>query len=296
MPTWVNDVLQYILSGIAIGCIYGLVALGFVLIYKATEVVNFAQGELMMIGAFLAYTFVVFLNLNYWVAFLFTVCFMWVFGMLLDRVVLRPLVGEPVFAIVMVTIGFGILARSVVSMIPGWGTDTFSFRTPFAEKALRGGGLVVSWEHLSIIVLSVALVLLFYLFFKYTRIGIALQATAQNQLAAVYMGISIKKVFSLTWAISAAVAAFAGVLLSPITMVHMNMGFIGLKAFPAAVLGGFGSIPGAIVGGLIIGITESLAGVYLPIGWKDIAAFIILILVLMVRPEGLFGIQQKKKV
>ena len=296
MPTWVNDVLQYILSGIAIGCIYGLVALGFVLIYKATEVVNFAQGELMMIGAFLAYTFVVFLNLNYWVAFLFTVCFMWVFGMLLDRVVLRPLVGEPVFAIVMVTIGFGILARSVVSMIPGWGTDTFSFRTPFAEKALRGGGLVVSWEHLSIIVLSVALVLLFYLFFKYTRIGIALQATAQNQLAAVYMGISIKKVFSLTWAISAAVAAFAGVLLSPITMVHMNMGFIGLKAFPAAVLGGFGSIPGAIVGGLIIGITESLAGVYLPIGWKDIAAFIILILVLMIRPEGLFGIQAKKKV
>jgi branched-chain amino acid transport system permease protein len=296
MPIWVNDVLQYILSGIAIGCIYGLVALGFVLIYKATEVVNFAQGELMMIGAFIAYTFVVFLNLNYWLAFLFTVCFMWVFGMLLDRVVLRPLVGEPVFAIVMVTIGFGILARSVVSMIPGWGTDTFSFKTPFAEKAVKAGGLVVSWEHLSIIVLSVALVLLFYLFFKYTRIGIALQATAQNQLAAVYMGISIKKVFSLTWAISAAVAAFAGVLLSPITMVHMNMGFIGLKAFPAAVLGGFGSIPGAIVGGLIIGITESLAGVYLPIGWKDIAAFIILILVLMIRPEGLFGIQQKKKV
>jgi branched-chain amino acid transport system permease protein len=127
-------------------------------------------------------------------------------------------------------------------------------------------------------------------------VGIALQATAQNQLAAVYMGISIKKVFSLTWAISAAVAGFAGILLSPITFVHMNMGFIGLKAFPAAVLGGFGSIPGAIVGGLIIGVTESLAGVYLPIGWKDIAAFLVLILVLMIRPEGLFGIQQKKKV
>jgi branched-chain amino acid transport system permease protein len=296
MPSFLAEPLQHILSGIAIGCIYGLVALGFVLIYKATEVVNFAQGELMMIGAFVAYTFVVFLKLNYGVAFLFTVAFMWGLGMLLDRLVLRPLVGEPVFAIVMVTIGFGILARSVVSMIPGWGTDTLSFRTPFTEKTIKHGGLILSWEHLSIIILSVALVLALYCFFRFTRVGIALQATAQNQLAAVYMGISIKKVFSLTWAISAAVAGFAGILLSPITFVHMNMGFIGLKAFPAAVLGGFGSIPGAIVGGLIIGVTESLAGVYLPIGWKDIAAFLVLILVLMIRPEGLFGIQQKKKV
>jgi branched-chain amino acid transport system permease protein len=296
MPAFFVEPLQHVISGIAIGCIYGLVALGFVLIYKATEVVNFAQGELMMIGAFVAYTFVVLLKLNYWVAFLFTVAFMWGLGMVLDRVVLRPLVGEPVFAIVMVTIGFGILARSVVSMIPGWGTDTLSFRTPFTERTIKHGGLILSWEHLSIIVLSVALVLVFYCFFRFTRVGIALQATAQNQLAAVYMGISIKKVFSLTWAISAAVAGFAGILLSPITFVHMNMGFIGLKAFPAAVLGGFGSIPGAIVGGLIIGVTESLAGVYLPIGWKDIAAFLVLILVLMIRPEGLFGIQQKKKV
>ena len=124
----------------------------------------------------------------------------------------------------------------------------------------------------------------------------AMRATSQNQLAAVYMGISVNRVFSLTWTISAALGGFAGILLSPITFVHMNMGFIGLKAFPAAVLGGFGSIPGAIVGGLIIGITESLSGVYLPEGWKDIAAYIILILVLIIRPEGLFGIQEKKKV
>ena len=123
-----------------------------------------------------------------------------------------------------------------------------------------------------------------------------MQATSENQLAAVYMGVSIKTVFSLTWAISAAVGAFAGILLAPITFVHMNMGMIGLKAFPAAVLGGFGSIPGAIVGGVIIGITESLAGIYLPIGWKDIAAYIILILVLIIRPQGLFGIQEKKRV
>jgi branched-chain amino acid transport system permease protein len=181
-------------------------------------------------------------------------------------------------------------------MIPGWGTDTYGFRTPFTEKFLRPGGLVISWEHLAIIILTTTLILGLYCFFRFTRLGVAMRATSQNQLAAAYMGISVRRVFSLTWIISAAVAAFAGILLSPITFVHMNMGFIGLKAFPAAVLGGFGSIPGAIIGGLIIGITENLAGVYLPIGWKDIAAYLILILVLMIRPEGLFGIQEKKKV
>jgi len=216
--------------------------------------------------------------------------------MLLERVVLRPLIGEPVFAIVMVTIGVGIFCRSAVSMIPGWGTDTLGFRTPFGEKFFRPGELVISWEHLAIIILTTTLIFCLYCFFRFTRLGVAMRATSQNQLAAAYMGISVRRVFSLTWIISAAVAAFAGILLAPITFVHMNMGFIGLKAFPAAVLGGFGSIPGAIIGGLIIGITENFAGVYLPIGWKDVAAYIILILVLMIRPEGLFGIQEKKKV
>jgi branched-chain amino acid transport system permease protein len=296
MVPFIDEVLQTILAGIATGCIYGLVALGFVLIYKATEVVNFAQGELMMLGAFFAYSFITFLNLPYWTAFLLTVILMGVLGMLLERAVLRPLIGEPVFAIVMVTIGVGIFCRSAVSMIPGWGTDTLGFKTPFGEKFLRPGGLVISWEHLAIIILTTTLIFGLYCFFRFTRLGVAMRATSQNQLAAAYMGISVRRVFSLTWIISAAVAAFAGILLSPFTFVHMNMGFIGLKAFPAAVLGGFGSIPGAIIGGLIIGITENFAGVYLPIGWKDVAAYIILILVLMIRPEGLFGIQEKKKV
>ncbi len=289
-------ILQYLASGIAIGSIYALVALGFVLIFKATEVVNFAQGELMMIGAFLALTFINVLGFPYWLAFVCTLVGMALVGVLLEWILIGPMVGEPTFSIVMVTIGFGTLARSVVSMIPGWGTDTYGFKTPFTDRKLVAAGVVVSWEHLSIIFITLVAVLAFYAFFRYTRIGIALQATAQNQLAAVYMGVGIKRVFALAWAISAVMAGVAGILLAPITFVHMNMGFIGLKAFPAAVLGGFGSIPGAIVGGLIIGVTESLAGVYLPIGWKDVAAYVILILVLMLRPEGLFGIQEKKKV
>jgi branched-chain amino acid transport system permease protein len=294
--SFANELFQCILSGISIGCIYGLVALGFVLIFKATEVINFAQGEMMVLGAFIAYSLITFLGFPYWAAILMATISLGIFGMILERVVLRPLIGEPVFAIVILTIGLGYFIRSFVSMVPAWGTDTLGFRTPFTERVLRFGKLVISWEHLAIISLTVLLILLLFCFFKFTRIGVAMRATSQNQLAAVYMGISINKVFSLTWIISAAVGGFAGVLLSPITFVHMNMGFIGLKAFPAAVLGGFGSIPGAIVGGLIIGVTESLAGVYLPIGWKDIAAWIILILVLILRPEGLFGIQEKKKV
>lgn len=289
-------IFQQVINGLAIGAVYGLVALGFVLIYKATEVVNFAQGELMMLGAFFVYTCINFWHIPYWAAFLMTIVFMGLLCMALERVVLRPLVGQPAFALLMVTLGFGTFARSVASMVPGWGTDTYTFPTPFTDKTVNAAGLVMSWEHLSVIIITLALVLLLYVFFKFTRVGIAMQATSQNQLAAFYMGISVKGVFTMSWAISGAVSAIAGILLSPITFVHMNMGYIGLKAFPAAVLGGFGSIPGAIIGGFIIGISEILAGVYLPKGFKDVFAYIILILVLLLWPQGLFGIQQKKKV
>jgi branched-chain amino acid transport system permease protein len=291
-----TELSQTIISGVAIGCIYALVAVGFVLIYKATEIINFAQGEMMMLGAFIAFSLITWLKFPYWAALLATTALMGIFGMMLERAILRPLIGEPVFSIVMLTVGLGIFMRSVVSMIPGWGTQTRGFTTPFAEKVIRRGDLVVSWEHLSVIVLTIVLVVVLFSFFRYTRMGVAMRAASQNQLAAVYMGIGLNRVFSLTWIISAALGGFAGVLLSPITFVHMNMGFIGLKALPAAVLGGMQSIPGAICGGLVIGVTESLSGLYLPPGWKDVAAYIILILVLIIRPEGLFGIRAKKKV
>ena len=294
--TLLNEITQTVLSGIAIGCIYGLVALGFVLIYKATDVINFAQGEMMVLGAFIAFTLITSFDFSYWAALLITIVIMGLFGMLLERVALRRLIGEPAFAIIMLTIGLGYFIRSAVSMVPMWGTDTHGFQTPFTDKLLSAGDLVLAWEQMAIIMMTVLLILLLWAFFRFTRVGVAMRATSQNQLAAVYMGVSINRVFSLTWTIAAVLGGIAGIMLSPITFVHMNMGFIGLRAFPAAVLGGFSSVPGAIVGGLIIGVTESLAGVYLPVGWKDVAAWIILIAVLIVRPEGIFGIQQKKKV
>ena len=291
--------LQLIASGIAQGCIYGLIALGFVLIYKATETINFAQGDLMMLGGFLGLTGTLALGLPFWAAFAAALVVMLFFGMALERAVLRPLLGQPAFTVVMVTIGIGYLARGLVTMIPEWGTDTHVLPVPYRDEIVSVGGsdgLILSMEHIVIIVVTAALIAGLYLLFKHTKIGIAMQATSQNQLAAFYMGIPVRRINMLVWGLSAAISACAGLLLAPITFVHANMGFIGLKAFPAAVVGGFGSIPGALVGGLIIGVVETLAGFYLPEGFKDIAAYIVVLVMLAVKPNGLFGENLRKKV
>ena len=291
-----QELIQFTINGVAVGCIYALVALGFVLIYKATEVVNFAQGDLLMLGAFIAFTLISLMGWNYWIALPVTAVIMAVFGWGLDQVVFRRVIGQPQFAIIMVTIGVGILMRAGVSMVPQWGTETYSFATPFSNKVVRFGDVIIAQEYIAIIAGTAVLCVALYLFFRRSRLGIAMQAASQNQLAAYYMGIPVKMVFSLIWGISAAVATVAGVLLAPVSLIEANMGLIGLKAFPAAVLGGFGSIPGAVVGGLIIGVIEQLSAAYLPAGFKDVAAYVVLLAVLVVRPEGLFGESMRKKV
>lgn len=289
------DFLQQFVSGLALGCVYGLIALGFVLIYKATEVVNFAQGELMMLGGFFAYTYIGLLGLGYWTGFVLAVLSLGVVGMIIERIVIRPILGFPQFAIVMATIGLGFLLRAVAGMV--WGIDDLRIDTPFSSGVLRVGGLVLSYDKLSIIVATVILCLILWLFFNKTRLGTAMRATSENMLAAYYMGIPVKRVVSLIWAISAMVAGCAGVLLAPITFINSNVGLaLGLKAFPAAVLGGFGSIPGALIGGVIIGVIEVLSGFYLPQGWKDVAPYLVLLVMLLVKPEGLFGALGRKKV
>jgi branched-chain amino acid transport system permease protein len=288
--------LQVLISGISQGCIYGLIALGFVLIYKATEAVNFAQGELMMLGAFVGLAAASYFGLPYWAVLVVAVAVLAGFGFLTERLILRPILGQPAFAIVMVTIGVGYTMRGLITMIPGVGTDTHVLEVPFKDKMVSLGGLTIGMEHVVIIATSIVLCSLLFGLFRYTRIGIAMQAASQNQLAAHYMGIPVKRLNGLIWATSAAVAAVAGILLAPITFVHVNMGFIGLKAFPAAVIGGFESLPGAIIGGLIIGIVESLAGFYLPEGFKDVAAYVVVLIMLMIKPNGLFGEKIRKRV
>ncbi|MCL4745672.1 MAG: branched-chain amino acid ABC transporter permease [Burkholderiaceae bacterium] len=290
------QLIQLLVGGIAQGCIYGLIALGFVLIYKATETVSFAQGELMMLGAFCGLAFVGLAGWPFWLAVPAAIATMALFGGLLERVVIRPVLGQPVFTIVMLTIGIGYIARGAITMIPGIGTDTHLIVVPYKDMIIRAGTLVLSVEHLAVIAATTTLCAGLFALFRYTRIGIAMQAASQNQLAAYYMGIPVRRINAMVWGLAAAVAAVAGLLLAPITFVHANMGFIALKAFPAAVVGGFGSLPGAIVGGLVIGVVEALAGFYFAEGFKDIAPYVVVLLMLMIKPSGLFGESLRKKV
>ena len=290
------QLLQLLVSGLAQGCIYGLIALGFVLIYKATETVSFAQGDLMMLGAFIGLVLMTWLGFPYWIAVPCAIAAMALFGMFVERIVVRPVLGQPAFSIVMLTIGLAYILRGLVTMVPVIGTETHTLPVPYRDQTLQFGTVVLADEQLVVIGATALLCALLFAMFRFTKLGIAMQAASQNQLAAYYMGIPVQRLNSLVWGLAAGVAAIAGLLLAPITFVHANMGYIGLKAFPAAVVGGFSSLPGAIVGGAISGVVESLAGFYLPEGFKDIAPYIVVLLMLMVKPNGLFGEKLRKKV
>ncbi len=289
-----TEVLQLLVSGLATGCVYGLVALGFVLIYKAAEVVNFAQGDLLMLGAFLALTFISTLELGFWLGTLCAVLAMAVVGWLLDAVVIRQVIGQPQFSTVMLTIGIGMVLRSVASI--AWGPDTRSLATPFSTGMVSVAGVPVSSTYLSIIGGTVLLCVLLFAFFRYTRVGVAMQAASQNQLAAYFMGMPVKTLLSAIWALAAAVSTIAGVLVAPVSLIDPNMGNIALRALAGAVLGGFGSIPGALVGGAIVGIAELFAAAWVDEKLRDIVPHVILLLVLVLRPQGLFGAVGRKKV
>ncbi len=288
------EVFQLLISGISQGCVYGLIALGFVLIYKATEMVNFAQGDIMMLGAYVAITFISFWGWPFWWALPATMLVMAAVGVVLERLLLRPMIGEPHFAVLMLTIGLGFVLRAVAGAI--WGNEPRALPTPYVGEVVRLGEAVIGYENLAIIFGTAVLCLLTWLFFRFTRVGVAMQAASQNQLAAFYVGIPVKRMYSLVWALSAAIAGLAGVLTAPVSLVDPLIGFVGIKAFAAAIVGGFGSMPGAIIGGLMIGVAEQFAGLYLPPGFADMSAYVLLLIMLLVRPQGLFATMQKKKV
>lgn len=288
------EIPQLLVAGISQGCVYGMIALGFVLIYKATEMVNFAQGDMMMLGAFLAYTFSNVLELPFAIAVIATLVVMALLGALTERIVLRPMIGEPPFSVLMLTIGLGFILRAVAGAI--WGNEPRALDTPYAGGIIDVGGVVIGDENLAIIAGTMILCLALFGFFRFTRLGIAMQASSQNQLAAYYVGIPVKRIYSLVWALSAVISAVAGILVAPVSLIDPLMGFIGIKAFAAAIVGGFGSLPGAIVGGLLVGIVEQFAALYLPPGFSDVSAYIILLAMLMLRPQGIFATMQRKKV
>ena len=288
----INFFLQLVINGVVVGSVYALVALGFVIIFKSTSVVNFAQGEFLLLGAYISLAVVSQTSMPFWVAVVVTLLFSVALGMLIERLILRPMIGEPVISVIMVTLGLSSILKAVVQGI--WGTDTRPFPEIFPSTPVQIGPLPVSQGYIYSVVCVAILLLLFTLFFKYSRAGIAMRATAFSQQVAMSMGISVRRMFALAWAIAAVVSAIGGILLGGVRGgVDAALAAIGLKVIPVVILGGLDSIIGAIVGGLLVGVLENLAGGYLdPLfggGVKEVAPFVVLVLILMIKPYGLFG-------
>lgn len=288
--------LQLVISGLANGCVYGLVALGFVMIYKATEAVNFAQGDFMMLGAFVAYGLTVnsAMPLPLWAAVPVALAIMGGLGFLIDIVLLRRIFGQSQVAVMILTIALGFVIRFAAGVI--WGHEPHSLDTPLIGKHIRVAGLVLGLDELAVIVVTLLLTGTLYFYFNRTRMGIAMQAASQNQLAAYYMGIPVKRINGLIWALAGIVAAIAGILFASKGSIDPSTGLLGIKAFAAAVIGGFGSLPGALLGGLLVGVIEPFASRYVAAGYSQVAPYLVLLLVLILRPHGLFAQVQSKKV
>ncbi|MDY6879808.1 MAG: branched-chain amino acid ABC transporter permease [Desulfatiglans sp.] len=283
--------LQVIVTGLATGGLYGLIALGFVLIYKATSVLNLAMGEFMTLGAFVCFTILTQLSAPFYFAFPLTIAAAIVLGIIVERIILRPLIGEPIISVIMVTIGLGVILRGVMYMI--W-TPTFrNFPQIFPPEPLDLSLAVIPsglWWGFVFAIIGTAI---FLVVFKYTRTGVAMRATANDQQAALSMGISVRWIFALAWCFGAVASAIGGIVIGNISGISVYMGDIGLKVLAVIILGGLDSIGGAIIGGFVIGILENLTGLYIdPLiggGAKNVAPFFVLVIILMIRPYGLFG-------
>lgn len=288
-----------LVNGVIIGTLYGVVAMSFVLIYKASQVVNFAQGEFLLIGAWICWWFLTDYRLPFPLAFLVTLGFMLVFGVLLQVVVLRPMIGEPVIAVIMVTIGLSIVFQALMKWI--FGVSAQPYPPIFETDTVSVLGLQVKTIYLMSMAVSLAIMAGFAWFFKFSRLGLAMRATAFDQQAAQSLGVSVRQVFAMAWAISAMVSAVAGVVVGVVNGVSSEISVFGIKVFPAVILGGLDSVIGAVIGGLIIGLLENLA-FYLDVQvlhWGNmmrIAPFYALIIILMIKPYGLFGTRDIERI
>ena len=287
-------VAQVIVSGITPGATYALMALGFVLVYKATGVVNFAHGEAVMIGAYTGLILYTEVRLPYVAAFAVTLVVAFVLGLIFERVVYRPLITAPVVSVILASLALGQIIRSAARIARG--DDMRVFPPVLSTRPLAIGEVVITPLSLGVVVLCVLFMVLLAVFFRWFRLGKAMRAVSENQLAASLMGISVPAVFASTWGLSAVLAGASGILIAPIVMISPEMGFVAFKGFVAAILGGFSSIPGTILGGFVMGILENLAGVFVSTAYKDVISFAFMIAVLAVRPTGLLGAARITKV
>jgi branched-chain amino acid transport system permease protein len=278
-------------TGIMVGGIYALVALGWVLIYKCSGVLNLAMGELTLFGAYVTLSFYT-AGIPFVLSILCTLIVGIVLGILVERIFLDRLIGEPILAVIMVTVGLSFFLKGLIEFI--WGTDTRVFEPAiFSLKPFTIGFLKISTVYFWSFVLSIVLFLVFVAFFKYTRWGLSMQATADDETAALSLGVSARFVYAASWAIAFMSAGVGGALLGNINGVNISVGYLGLLVLPAVVLGGLNSVPGAVVGGITIGILQNLAGTYLdgyfPGGVKEIFPFAFMAVFLLFKPYGLWG-------
>ncbi len=279
--------IQLTLTGLTNGAVLALAALGFVLIYKSSDVINFAQGEFLLIGAYVIFAMVGQFGLAWPIGMLLTILIAIALGVLVERLVLRPMIGEPIISVIMVTIGLSSVLKAIVSAI--WGNVPQAFPPFIPTTPVNLLGATVGADRLWAIAISVLMLGLFSFFFRKSREGIAMRAVADDQTAALSMGISVKKIFAWAWSIAAATAAIGGALVANIVGVSGELAGVGLRVFPVVILGGLDSIPGAIIGGVIIGLLEAYTGGYIGQGLNQVLPFVVLIIILMVRPYGLFG-------
>ncbi|MGK2930872.1 MAG: branched-chain amino acid ABC transporter permease [Acidimicrobiales bacterium] len=297
-----TEFLQLTFQGVALGSQYALIALGFVIVYKASEVINFAQGGFVLLGAYLGYTFNQTWDLPFAVAVVLAMVAGGVIGAVVERLLLRRMVAQPVFAVIMITIGLLFVLDQISTSI--WGFDNLNLGDPWGIDTVVVGDVVLSVADLWTIGLTATAVIAFFLFFRYSATGLAMRAAALDQEAALAQGVSPGRVFALAWAVSGAVAALGGVTLATgPAQLSPGIGFVALAAFPAMILGGLDSPAGAVLGGVIIGVTQSLTAGYQPeyAAWLGnnfhvVMPYVVMVLILLVRPYGLFGTQEVRRV
>ena len=290
--------LMTLTTGILVGGIYALVALGWVLIYKCSGVLNLAMGELTLIGAYVSLSFYS-MGVPFLLALLFSLIIGFILGILTERIFLDKLIGEPVLTVIMVTVGLSFFFKGSVELI--WGTDTRVFEPAvFSIEPIRLGFLIIGQVYLWSFVAAIILLIIFVCFFKYTRWGLAMQATADDEMAALSLGVSARFVYAAAWSIAFMAAGVGGTLLGNINGLNISVGFLSLLVLPAVVLGGLNSVPGAIVGGITIGVLQNFCGAYLdryfPGGVKEIAPFVFMAVFLLFKPYGLWGWERIERV
>lgn len=281
-------------SGLATGSIYSLVAISLIIVYNATRTINFAQGEMLMISTFVGFTASGTLRLPFPLAFLVGIVAAAALALLIERLIIRHAIAATHFDVLIITLGLSLALRSLAGIV--WTHDEFPFPSPFAERPLALGPVRIAPISLGIIGASVLLMVGLFVLFRFTKLGRAMRAVSQNQRAALLMGISVERVYSASWILAAVVGAIAGFLIAPVIFLSSKMGLIVINGFTAAILGGFGSLPGAVLGGMALGVLENLAPLYLPSGIKYSVPFLVLIGILVLRPSGLLGVSTQRKV